>query len=149
MPDYHFVIYAPELRDDERSNLSLRKTSHTAFKRDLMSANGVICNAGFELISECLHLGLAVLAKPQGAQMEQLSNAAALQQLGYASTMVSLDQTAIRNWLDSIEQPDQALRVNIHYPDVAKSIVEWIADGRRASINSLSERLWRETTTNE
>ena len=90
-----------------------------------------------------------MLAKPQGAQMEQLSNAAALQQLGYASTMVSLDQTAIRNWLDSIEQPDQALRVNIHYPDVAKSIVEWIADGRRASINSLSERLWRETTTNE
>ena len=52
---------------------------------------GVICNTGFELISECLQWGKPVLTRPLAKQMEQLSNAAALEQLGYATTMQALD----------------------------------------------------------
>ena len=39
---------------------------------------GVVCNSGFELISECLQLGKTVLTRPVLGQMEQMSNAFAL-----------------------------------------------------------------------
>ena len=67
-----------------------QKANIDGFKRDLATARGVICNTGFELISECLQWGKPVL-RPLAKQMEQLSNAAALEQLGYATTMEALN----------------------------------------------------------
>ncbi len=98
----HFIIYSPELEDRELGNLSLRKTSHDGFKRDLSQAEAVICNSGFELISECLQLGLAILTKPQLAQTEQMSNASALAKLGYATTCKTLSTNAVNEWLQNL-----------------------------------------------
>jgi hypothetical protein len=42
-----------------------------------------ISNARFELASEVLQLGEKILAKSLNTQMEQIFNAAALEQLGY------------------------------------------------------------------
>ncbi|MEL7451675.1 MAG: MJ1255/VC2487 family glycosyltransferase, partial [Pseudomonadota bacterium] len=77
-----FVQYSPELVDAQSSNVALRKASFDKFKVDLAASSGVICNAGFELISECLQWRKPVLAKPLHGQMEQLSNAQALDELG-------------------------------------------------------------------
>ncbi len=137
LTDYQFVIYSPELDNLEDGNLSLRKTSLLGFKRDLASAGGVICNSGFELISECLALGLPVLTKPQGSQMEQQSNAAALEALGYATTCGEVTTVAVENWL-AVRASCEAL----NYPDVAKRIVEWIIDGQQECTRSLSDQLW-------
>ena len=114
----HFIIYSPELIDEENGNLSLRKTSHDGFKRDLCRARGVICNSGFELISECLHLGLSILTKPQYAQTEQMSNAAALAQLDYAHVAMKIDNSTVTSWLDSLESGTRTIR----FPDVADTI---------------------------
>ena len=60
------------------------------FKLDLRASAGVICNAGFELISECLQWGKPVLTRPLAGQMEQRSTAEALRQLGYATVLGKL-----------------------------------------------------------
>lgn len=139
-PKQSFIVYSPELKDEDRGHIQLRKTQHHQFKVDLASARGVICNAGFELISECLHLGVPVLAKPVSKQSEQISNAAALTQLGYASIMNELNGSAIERWLAA---KPQSLRVE--YPDVAAAIAGWIAKGCEQSPQMLSDQLWQST----
>jgi len=138
---YHFYIYSPELDDADNGHIHLRKTSYRGFKKDLTSATGVISNSGFELISECLYLGLQILTKPQAAQMEQQSNAAALEKLGYATTSHSLTTDTIETWLHTLDR-----RERVMYPDVAGAIVDWIVDGRKKSINDLCSELWDATT---
>jgi uncharacterized protein (TIGR00661 family) len=139
--DYQFYVYHPNLKDHDTGNLHLRAISRTGFKQDLFTSAGVITNAGFELISECLQWQKKIIAKPLQGQMEQLSNAAALEQLGYAKVIDSLDAAPIRQWLD--EEPSQ---MSIHYPDVAKALAEWIAAGQRESIEALAQRLWKQSS---
>lgn len=140
LPDHRFILYAPSLEDHEHGNTLLRKNCLEGFKRDLAGASGVICNTGFALISECLHMGLPVLTKPLAGQMEQQSNAAALEQLGLAVIMETLSKATIANWLlTSQKQP------STHYPDVAKTLVDWLLAGNwdKASLEALKTQLWR------
>lgn len=139
-PKQSFIVYSPELSDTDRGHIQLRKTQHHQFKIDLAAARGVICNAGFELISECLHLGVPVLAKPVSKQSEQISNAAALTQLGYASTMTELSADPIERWLMA-----KPVGRQIEYPDVAAAIATWIAKGCEQSPQMLSDQLWQST----
>lgn len=136
---FNFIIYSPELEDKNIGSISLRKTSYHNFKRDLTSAQGVICNSGFELISECLHLGLSILTKPQIGQMEQQSNAEALRELKLATTISSLNKEDIFKWLNTLQD-----KKAITYPNVAKAIVKWIIDEQHVPIKLLSKQLWAE-----
>lgn len=138
---HRFVIYSPDLTDAEFGHISTRKTSLKGFKNDLTSSNGVLCNSGFELISECLYIGIPVLTKPQHGQMEQLSNAEALRQLNYAETVNKLSTEKIENWL---EQKNQYAELKMNYPDVAKAVVDWIIASDFSQAEQLSERLWKE-----
>lgn len=135
--DTRFIQYSPDVQDDELGNVSLRKTNLHGFKHDLCSARGVICNAGFELISECLHIGLPVLAKPVAGQSEQLGNAAALRQLKLADTMVELAPSLIGQWLQQTpKRPPQ------NYADVAAALCDWLLEGNWHSSEGLVESLW-------
>ena len=136
---YRFVLYAPSLQNQDAGHISLRKNSLQGFKEDLESAQGVICNSGFELISECLHLGLPVLTKPLQKQMEQLSNAEALRHLDFATTSQELSQEIIQSWLNK-----DIRRHSIQYPDVAGSLVKWLLDDRREQPDTLTKRLWEQ-----
>ncbi len=138
LPQRHFLQYAPDLDDAECGNVSLRRTCLEGFKRDQQRAGAVICNAGFELISECLHLGLPVLAKPVRGQGEQRANAVALTQLGLAKAFDTLDAPVIAGWLAAPLTPTPQ-----GYPDVAAAVVDWLLDGRSESLQSLSTRLWQ------
>lgn len=117
----------------------LRPTSLLGFQTDLANCSAVLCNAGFELSSECLALGKRLLVKPLGRQMEQSSNALALQSLGYGEVTTNLDVQTIRRWL--IAGPPAQ---RVHYPDVATAIVSWLLAGDfgQASQQDLSDRLW-------
>lgn len=137
LSSYRFIIYSPELQDEDRGHIYLRKTSLHGFKKDLESSQGVICNSGFELISECLHLGLPILTKPQGGQMEQLSNAEALKTLGYATAIDKLDTLSIQQWLNNL-----SISTKLNFPDVAKRVVEWLSTGQQETASELSRLLW-------
>ncbi|MFA7553403.1 MAG: MJ1255/VC2487 family glycosyltransferase [Spongiibacteraceae bacterium] len=137
LSQYHFIQYSPELNDAEQGNISLRKTCHSGFKQDLSRSSAVICNAGFELVSECLQLQTPVLVKPLQGQFEQLSNAQALRQLGYASVLESLDRDCIETWLQGNKKTP-----GIRFNNVAKALVEWLSTGQTDDIGLLARRLW-------
>ncbi len=135
-PTTKFVYYgnfdAPKTLD----NIRLEPLSLSGFKRDLYFCRGVICNAGFELASEAIQLGKPILVKPLHGQMEQLSNALALQQLKLGSRMNSLSHGQIEQWL-------QTEQVNHYrYPNVAKAIVSWLLDPDSSSVPELARALW-------
>lgn len=136
-PQYRFVQYAPDLSDAEAGNVSLRRTCLDGFRADLCAAKAVICNAGFELVSECLHLGIPVMVKPVHGQMEQVSNAMALRELGWGDTIDELDHGALQRWLKEEREP-----FNVHYPDVAAALADWVLEGDWHDRTGLWEMLW-------
>jgi uncharacterized protein (TIGR00661 family) len=136
-----FIQYSPDLDDRQIDNVSLRRSCHHQFKRDLAESDGVICGAGFELISECLHIGVPVLAKPVRGQTEQLSNALALEKLGYAKIMTTVNRNDIGQWLATKKmQPPKPM------PNVAATLVDWILNSDRKDPQQLVEQLWPEIT---
>ncbi|QFU77588.1 hypothetical protein EY643_18980 [Halioglobus maricola] len=138
-PLQKFVQYSSALGNSEHGNVSCRKADVTGFKSHLASCSGVICNSGFELISECLQWRKPVLTKPLDGQMEQHSNALALHQLGYATTTSVFDVASLGEWL---ERPH--VTADIQFPDVAEALASWLAAGAQASPASLNQRLWGE-----
>ncbi|MFK8042983.1 MJ1255/VC2487 family glycosyltransferase [Congregibacter sp.] len=139
IPEYNFYIYAPDNVASTRGNLHVLPTSLKGFQEDLATCAAVICNAGFELSSECIALGKRLLVKPLDKQMEQSSNALALSQLGYGETLEALRVGPIHNWLNS-----SAPVYRVYYPDVAREVVLWLSEGDllAASQQNLSDRLW-------
>ena len=138
-PRQRFHQYSPGLVEEQRGNVLHRPTSATRFKQDLARCAGVICNSGFELISECLQWGKPVLTRPLQGQMEQQSNALALQELGYASVMPELKRTHLGRWLERRPEP-----ARLHFPDVAAHLAGWLATGATTPVERLAQTLWRE-----
>ena len=138
--EHQFKLYAPNVEPIEVGNVSIRKTAYKAFKDDLASAKGVICNSGFELISECLHLGLPILTKPLQGQMEQHSNALALRQLGFATITENLDLASLGAWLEC-----QRKQIPKPLPNVAKYIANWISSYQWQTDKLDFGHLWQST----
>lgn len=137
IPDVSFVQYSPELNDKKEKNVQCYKTNYHGFKKDLTQAHGVICNSGFELISECLHIGLPILTKPLNGQMEQHSNALALKQLNYADVIDDLSPKNIVNWIAEKKAPTAQ-----PIPDVAAAITKAIINNQWHDVKTLNKQLW-------
>lgn len=135
-----FVIYGPFTDYESFGNIQLKPLSREGFCRDLVTCNGVISNAGFELASEAIQLGKKLLVKPLMGQMEQLSNAKALELLELGMTMETLDRNKLKSWLCDFE-PRQMV-----YPDVAAAIVEWINQGNWSESEKLARELWSQVS---
>jgi uncharacterized protein (TIGR00661 family) len=138
VPEQLFVQYASGLGRASRGNVEQYPASIEGFKQHLARSRGVLCNSGFELISECLHWGKPVLTKPLHGQMEQMSNALALEQLGYARRCSTLTAGALRSWLEDAAGSPAAIR----FPDVAAALAAWLASGCRERSVQLVESLW-------
>lgn len=136
IPSHEFYVYAPGLTHADTCNVHTRPPSKEGFKQDLVTSSHVICNTGFELLSECFTLGIRVLTKPLAQQMEQLSNALALEQLGYARVIYEIDENVIGDWL---QQDDY---VEITYPRVHEQIADWLVGGRKTPIEDLCRSAW-------
>ncbi|NOT12399.1 MAG: glycosyltransferase [Methylococcaceae bacterium] len=134
--NFNFIVYTPEPVASQFPNIECKSLSRHGFQADLYDSAGIISNAGFELASECLQMGKKILAKPLHAQMEQISNAAALRQLGYGETMFDLDATTIEKWLHNPHA------VHVTYPNVAKTIVEWLSTGMPVLTKDFTDRVW-------
>jgi uncharacterized protein (TIGR00661 family) len=143
--DFEFYLYAPGNSWQDEGTLHLRPLSRAGFQGDLRDCGAVLCNAGFELASECLVLGKRLLVKAQERQMEQAANALALTQLGYGSALSRLDPGAIEEWL---RRRDHATCLKL--PPVGAALVDWLLAGdySAASRWALSDRLWRGVSVN-
>lgn len=137
-PNVNFVQYSPVLDNKQINNVKLLKTNYHGFKEDLRHAHGVICNSGFELISECLHMGIPILTKPLTGQMEQHSNALALQQLNYANVIHELSVKNINRWLN--EKKPLAPKT---LPDVAEIITDVIISNTFSHKEEVARSLWK------
>ncbi len=133
---FEFHLYAPEPVASPYAHIVCNPLSREGFQRDLYDCGGIISNAGFELASESLYLGKKILAKPLHMQMEQISNAAALTDLGYGRTMYEIDVAVIDEWLHNHQA------VEVTYPNVAKIIVEWLRAGQPPMDKAFIERVW-------
>lgn len=134
--DYRFSIYHPQAPSASPDHLQWNLPSWMPFREDLLRCQGVICNAGFELASEVLQLGGKLLVKPIHGQSEQISNALALNTLGYGQVMTRLDTEAVESWLQSTST------IQIHYPGVAAALSQWLVSGATDSLSDLSKSLW-------
>ena len=119
--DTKFVIYTQN-RNFKEGNLEIKSFSKNGFLYDLQSSSGVICNAGFELASETLHLNKKLLVKPVFGQMEQHSNALAMQILNYGLTTNKLTYPIIEQFIIH-EQGNKP-----KWSNTAEQIVNWLAD---------------------
>lgn len=150
---WHFVIYhkdvsAPRLRSNGSGSLEYRPLSRTSFKETLFWCQGVICNAGFGLLSESLQLGKELLVKPVAGQTEQESNAKATQILGFGTVLHSLDTTSVLQWLQQLELPVSSNRAPLVLPNVAGALADWIAEGQWDQPQNLTSQIWDEVEEN-
>jgi uncharacterized protein (TIGR00661 family) len=136
---HDFFIYHQIPATQDEGHLHLRTLSREGLLKDLADSSAVITNAGFELASEALHLGKKILVKPLERQMEQLSNAKALEQLALGTVMKRLDPAAVKAFL--VQPPVEAVR----YPDVARMIADWIGAGDWSDVKGLSRHAWAQT----
>jgi len=134
--NFTFHLYSPQPVPSKFSHIICNPLSREGFQRDLYDSAGIISNAGFELASEALQLGKKILAKPLHQQMEQISNALALKELGYGHTMADLDISSIEHWLHDNHA------VQVTYPNVAKILVGWIKAGMPKMDDDLIEAVW-------
>jgi hypothetical protein len=128
----------------DEGHIHIRPFSREGFQVDLHRCEGVICSAGFELPSEAIHLGKKILVQPVAGQMEQKSNALALEKLGYGFTAKKFDVETLKQWLPL--KPPAHPR---HFPDVAKALVNWLMQGGGENIGELQQQLWQETIEKE
>ncbi|MBU2884693.1 glycosyl transferase [Gilvimarinus agarilyticus] len=136
--DHEFYVYHKFKQTEDRGHIHLRPFSREGFQQDLHSAEGVMCSAGFELPSEAITLGKKLLVEPVRSQMEQQSNALALQALGYATTTDKISEQVIRHWL-TLPKP-----APLHYPDVAQAIARWMVKDGAKNLPQLSNALWQQ-----
>ncbi|MEM4248649.1 MAG: glycosyltransferase family protein [Candidatus Nanoarchaeia archaeon] len=140
--NYEFFIYAVSKEFVDEKNLHWRPASRKDFLNDLIEANGVITNAGFELPSEAIHLGKKLFVIPVAGQLEQESNALAIQQLKLGISERKLTCDSLRNWLENFNSNGYL------YPQCAPEIAKWIESGNWHKISVLSEKLWQQTNFN-
>ena len=137
--DFEFNIFAKVEESMTIGHIKINPISYQKFHLQLSRCEGVICNAGFELTSEALHMGKKLLVKPLAGQYEQLCNIVALERLGKGMSMKNLDQKILNTWLKTdLQEP-------MNYPPVAGPLAHWILNTNRCSLEQLSKEIWNES----
>nr|WP_136251323.1 MJ1255/VC2487 family glycosyltransferase [Ningiella ruwaisensis] len=134
-----FICYHPDISKQVKDkNILWCPLSTSTFKQDLHRCAGVIANSGFELSTECLTLGKALLLKPLKGQYEQLSNAYTLKKLDLCEVMHSVNAEEIDEWL----QHRKGTRIS--YPGDCQKFVDWIAQGNWHKHQQICKTLWEQ-----
>ena len=86
-------------REGKEGNIRYKKPSVEGFFSDLISAQAIVANSGFSLVTEALHLGKPYLAVPVSHQFEQIFNAYWLDKTGYGAYWEQLTRECIESFL--------------------------------------------------
>ena len=139
VPDYQFRLHCKDIEPGIYGHVEVFPFARASFQENLSQCESVLCNAGFELNSEALQLGRRILVKPLTGQIEQHSNAIALELLGLAETTDELNSEVICNWLETSQVKQ------VSYPNVAREVVSWLQTNDGTSIEDLCNGLWKQT----
>ncbi|HTL31639.1 MAG TPA: MJ1255/VC2487 family glycosyltransferase [Kofleriaceae bacterium] len=104
LPDQRFIVYGTH-EDCTLANVTFRAFNEDQFLADLASARAVICNGGYTLMSEALHLGKPILSVPLRRHGEQQLNARYLEALGLGRRAKRPDANVFRDFLSRLPQP--------------------------------------------
>lgn len=135
-----FTCFHPQGRDEVHGNVQLHSPCREGFLDALHRCSGVFCNSGFELPSEAMAAGKKLLVKPLQGQFEQLSNSLTLQLLGLGHVTTELSPAELDAWL-GVDNPEP-----LFFPDVSMALSEWLAGGRRESIEEVKQKLWQQVS---
>lgn len=86
-------------REGQEGNILFKKPSLEGFFADLTSAQAVVANSGFSLVTEALHLAKPYLAVPVLHQFEQVFNAYWLDKAGYGAYWDELNKERVESFL--------------------------------------------------
>jgi uncharacterized protein (TIGR00661 family) len=100
--DKQCIIYGFN-QDHKDNNLAFRKFNETKFYRDLATAEAVITNGGFTVLSEALFLNKPIFSVPLKHQFEQILNGRFIQQLGMGEYHMQYDIETLQRFLNSID----------------------------------------------
>jgi uncharacterized protein (TIGR00661 family) len=139
LSEHRFYCYHPDVQYPFiEQNIHWFPPSKSGFHGALSACTKVIANGGFELATECLSLGKAILMKPLNGQFEQYSNAFMLRQLGISDTLFSLNTVDIEEWLDN----HHATKIN--FPSNADCFIDWIVAGNWSDTETICQQLWQQ-----
>ncbi|MFT6413936.1 MAG: hypothetical protein ACJASI_002062, partial [Glaciecola sp.] len=125
LSENRFHCYHPQVqRPYIQHNIHWFPPSKNGFHEALSACKKVIANGGFELATECLSIGKAILMKPLTGQYEQYSNALMLRQLGISDTLFHLNTDDIEEWLNT------SLSTKINFPSNVDCFIDWIIAGK-------------------
>jgi uncharacterized protein (TIGR00661 family) len=96
----NFVVY--DKREIHSKNIKHKKLSKENFLKDLSKCKGVICNSGFQLLTEAIYFNKKIFTIPMRNQSEQISNANILNSmsLGQVGNLETKEDFIIfENWL--------------------------------------------------
>ena len=127
-------------------NIAYFPLSRVGFAQQFSSASGVISTAGFETACEALSQGKHLLVRPLAGQFEQQANARCLSAYGLASVMHELNRDALAQWL--VASNERGAR-QLRWPNVAKRVAGWLAEGAEQPIHELSRSLWNDAELND
>lgn len=102
-----------------KGNVTVNTISSGSFVKDMASAHGVLCGAGFETPAEALFLRKKLMVIPMKGQYEQQCNAAALYEMGVPVIPELSDKFAgqIEEWTRNES------RVQVNYQDQTRRII--------------------------
>ena len=147
----HFVLYSPDAGSETHChNVSVYPLSRYRFRHHLQRCDRVICNTGFELIAEALHLAIPVLTRPLAGQFEQQANALALKELNLATVNRRLGV----HDLDGFVHATIPRRRTV-YPNVARELAtfclhrisgELASEKTDAALEDMARGLWAQVS---
>jgi uncharacterized protein (TIGR00661 family) len=104
-----FIVYGLDIEKNDK-NITSKKFNEKEFIKDLASAKAVICNGGFTVIIEALHLKKPVLSIPFKNQYEQYINAYYINKLGYGKYSKDLNIKDINLFIKNLEYYNNNLK---------------------------------------
>ncbi len=143
----HYTVYLPAYSDDAiieflkpfnqtqwqvfskhnkkaftEGHIHIEPVSKTGFAESMLSAQGVLCNAGFETPAEALYLNKKLCVIPMMGQYEQQCNAAMLQSMGIPAytSLKKIPTQEFHQWLNYGEA------INVEYSDKTEQIIYYI-----------------------
>jgi uncharacterized protein (TIGR00661 family) len=106
--DRTFFVYGFN-KDETAGNVIYKKFSEEGFIADLASADAVVTNGGFSLISEAVYLHKPVCSMPIHGTFEQYTNAAYIQKLGFGRHFGGFEGDNIKAFLYDLPQFQRAI----------------------------------------
>jgi uncharacterized protein (TIGR00661 family) len=112
--DQKFIIYGYNSgkKDKKDENLLLKIQSNEQFLKDLKTAQAVLINGGYTLMSEALFLGKPIFSIPIKNQFEQILNGYYLEKLGYGLYSLKLDLEKLNRFFNSLNYFKKDIKAN-------------------------------------